>query len=278
MKTIFRIILLSLTAQLMLSCISDPVKYTEQMPVNPSRLPPAEQVETTPIDPTLVADETGNMNDPYGLFRKRIPLPKNYGRYEGSLWNGDSSFGNFLRGNRAMSQGDLLKVTEIQNNITNFEEQEVAVAEDETSDITDIFKIGEAERLKVHKSIETMVVRVVKVGRNGLMAIYGEKTEYKDSNNVRFRSLLKGYIRPEDITEENTVPADLIQSFDFQTERKVRLTDVYKKKIIESVNKAENLTAENGSTTENQAGEQQVQPTSETDANADATQQVSANN
>ena len=231
------------------SCISDPVRFKEPLPVNPQRLPPAVEVEqveveqpelTSEIHTTQSLEDEGR--DPFGIFRKRSPIPKNLNKYEGSLWKGENSFGNFFLSKRARNRGDLLKIIGIQKNITDFED-----TGEEDPDITaDVafLEVGEVERLKVYKSIDTMVVKIVNIDKNGLLAVYGEKKEYKDSNNVRFFTTIKGYIRQNDILEDNTVNADLVQSFDFNTDRKVKLTAALKGKIIENLNKADNISKE----------------------------------
>jgi len=77
------------------------------VPSRPQPKPPAE---------VLAAYEVKKMNDNLKrtakrLRRKRISSSRN--RYEGSLWQYESSFGNLLRDHRARFRGDLLSINEM---------------------------------------------------------------------------------------------------------------------------------------------------------------------
>ncbi|KAK3604023.1 hypothetical protein CHS0354_026824 [Potamilus streckersoni] len=251
------------------ACVPGPVNFQEQVYTPPTPVvTTVEQTKKTTVEPAPAEDPLyPEYNDPYGLFRNRRDVPTTMNKYEGSLWRGDSSFGNFIRDGRAQNPGDLLLVTDIQKLVTQFDEK--PVAKDTTGD--DVFLVGEADRLKVHKGINEMTVKVAAVNRSGLLAVYGERTEYKDSNNTRYRTILTGYIRPQDIADNNSINASKLQSFAFRTDRKIKITNELRQKIITDLEK---ISAVNNTTTQQATPSAQTLQTSTAPASTPGTNQA----
>ena len=194
----FRPLLLFCTLSLLAQgCLPPPVK----LKVSDS--------ENTKIRDLNLAASQGESLPPIDLnesrFRKRGQIPIEKYRYEGSVWEGESSWGNLMRDHRARYRGDVLTVKDIQNVFRSAENYE-----------------NDPQAQQILASLDDLSVQVVRTMDNGTLAIYGEKFDYRDGNNTRFRTILKGIVRSKDINDDNEIAADKIARFEIFTEKKTK--------------------------------------------------------
>ncbi|PCI29778.1 MAG: flagellar biosynthesis protein FlgH [SAR324 cluster bacterium] len=192
--------------------------------------PPPPQIEK---NPNLIYIDDSRIS-----YRTRRPIPMDQSRYEGSLWKDESSWGNLLRDHRARFRDDVLMITNIQN-ILNIPEPEsktpvepilpggeeqaaqAAQAIEALSAAAGIADV-EKERNSVLRSIQQISARVTEVLPNGNMVILGEKVDYRQQNNVRYVTKIRGIIRPEDVSPSNEVSALKLARSEVNTKRQVQ--------------------------------------------------------
>jgi flagellar basal body L-ring protein FlgH len=170
-------------------------------------------------------------------YRARNEIPSDRGRYEGSLWEDEASWGNLLRDHRARFRGDLVKITNLQDVITLTKPKEpvapvqptpLAAAGEEAADqatqvveaITVISK-AEQEQNEVLESLRSISAYVQSVLPNGNMVLVGEKVDYRQQNSVRYVTTIKGIIRPADVNEANEVQAIKLARFEPKIKRQM---------------------------------------------------------
>jgi len=179
------------------------------VPSRPQPKPPAE---------VLAAYEVKKMNDNLKrtakrLRRKRISTSRN--RYEGSLWRYESSFGNLLRDHRARFRGDLLSINDMSLIVnvpppkTPAEGQPAGGAETanvalEALTLRDSI---EEEQNQILRNLYGISARVIRVLPDGNMLIKGQKSDYRQRNQVRYITTVTGILRPADVNDSNVVSA-----------------------------------------------------------------------
>lgn len=170
-------------------------------------------------------------------YRARSAIPVNRGRYEGSLWKDEASWGNLLRDHRARFRGDLVKITNLDDVITVSKPEEpqqpviqtplAAAGEEEAAQATQALEAitgmsqAEKEQNEVLGSLRSISAYVQSVMPNGNMVIVGEKVDYRQQNSVRYVTTVKGIIRPADVTEANEVPALKLARFEAKIKRQM---------------------------------------------------------
>ena len=169
-------------------------------------------------------------------YRARNTIPTSDGRYEGSLWDDEASWGNLLRDHRARFKGDLVKITNIQDVISVPKQKEApapivpevaATAEGEAAKINQAIDAikgitdAEKEQNEVLGSLRSISAYVQSVLPNGNMVIVGEKVDYRQQNSIRYVTTIKGIIRPADVNEANEVPAVKLARFEPKIKRQM---------------------------------------------------------
>jgi flagellar basal body L-ring protein FlgH len=169
-------------------------------------------------------------------YRARGSIPASQGRYEGSLWRDEASWGNLLRDHRARFKGDLVKIINIQDMISIPKPKEVA-----TPVIPELAGAGEEEAAKINQaldaisgmtdadkeqndvlsSLRSISAYVQSVLPNGNMVIIGEKVDYRQQNSIRYVTTIKGIIRPADVNEANEVTAVKLARFEPKIKRQM---------------------------------------------------------
>ncbi|MCP4296282.1 MAG: flagellar basal body L-ring protein FlgH [Proteobacteria bacterium] len=196
-----------------------------------------------PGPPKTVA-KTQNTQINYGNQRKfslrsRNSVPVEKTRYEGSLWRGESSWGNLLRDHRARFRNDVLTITNLQQ-IINIPEEEpkpivqqplipegegqaaqAAAALEAANAAAGIVDV-EKERNDVLRSFTQISAQVIDVLPNGNMIILGEKVDYRQQNSVRYITKIRGIIRPEDVSPTNTISSLMLARSEVNTKRQVQ--------------------------------------------------------
>lgn len=168
-------------------------------------------------------------------YRSRSKIPLSKSRYEGSLWQDEASWGNFLRDHRARFKGDLVKVIDINKMISIPKKEEPAtvarpaVPEGETAAlaanqaldaVTGQMK-AEEEQNEVLSSLRSISAYVESVLPNGNMLITGVKVDYRQQSSIRYVTTIKGIIRPSDIDINNEVTAIKLARFETKIKRQV---------------------------------------------------------
>lgn len=214
-----RYMVLLILLALLNSCSSKPVN-----------LPPP-----TPVAEERKAKDFDDMKKE--SYRARNDIPSDRGRYEGSLWEDEASWGNLLRDHRARFRGDLVKITNLQDVITVTKPKEVeppvqptplavageaaaAQATQVVEAVTGISK-AEQEQNEVLESLRSISAYVQAVLPNGNMVIVGEKVDYRQQNTVRYVTTIKGIIRPADVNEANEVQAIKLARFEPKIKRQM---------------------------------------------------------
>ena len=170
-------------------------------------------------------------------YRNRSPIPAKQGRYEGSLWNDEASWGNLLRDHRARFRGDLVKIINLQEVISVSKPKDVpqpapvvpiaGAGEQEAGQVNQLLDAvtglsqAEEEQREVLSSLRSISAYVQSVLPNGNMVIVGEKVDYRQGNTVRYVTTVKGIIRPADVNEANEVPAIKLARFEPKTKRQM---------------------------------------------------------
>jgi flagellar basal body L-ring protein FlgH len=168
-------------------------------------------------------------------YRARSAIPTNQGRYEGSLWNDEASWGNLLRDHRARFRGDLVKITNLEDVISVAKPKEprpiqtplAAAGEEAAGQATQVLDAvtgmskAEEEQNQVLSSLRSISAYVQSVLPNGNMVIVGEKVDYRQQNTVRYVTTVKGIIRPVDVNEANEVQAIKLARFEPKIKRQM---------------------------------------------------------
>ncbi len=169
-------------------------------------------------------------------YRARSSVPASQGRYEGSLWRDEASWGNLLRDHRARFKGDLVKIINIQDVISVPKAKEpaqpiipevAAAGEEEAAQISQALDAitgmteAEKEQNEVLSSLRQISAYVQSVLPNGNMVIVGEKVDYRQQNTVRYVTTIKGIIRPADVNEANEVTAVKLARFEPKIKRQM---------------------------------------------------------
>ena len=171
-------------------------------------------------------------------YRTRTKVPVSQNRYEGSLWEDESSWGNLLRDHRARFSRDVLTITDLPDIITVPKPEKKVVANpvapdpgeavagqinqllDVANKVTEQDRVEE-EQAEVLGSLKSISARVSRVLPNGNMMITGEKVEYRRQNTVRYVTKVTGIIRPEDVTDKNEVTAVKLARSEVHVKRQV---------------------------------------------------------
>jgi len=171
-------------------------------------------------------------------LRNRNPIPLEATKYEGSLWRGESSWGNLLRDHRARFKNDVLTITNLQQIINIAEDKPEPIAQplipageaqagqaaraiEAISAAVGIIDV-EKERNDVLRSFRQISAQVIDVLPNGNMVILGQKVDYRQQNSVRYVTKIRGIIRPEDVSPTNTVSALMLARSEVNTKRQVQ--------------------------------------------------------
>lgn len=155
-------------------------------------------------------------------YRTRSAVPVKQKRYEGSLWQDESSWGNLLRDHRARFRHDVVTITDL-SEIIVIPKKDPAVAAGpgaggavenaagqlnaglDAINATLGLDNAEEEQNEVLANLKTISARVLSVLPNGNMVIIGEKVDYRRGNSVRYVTKIKGIVRPEDVNEKNEI-------------------------------------------------------------------------
>lgn len=154
-------------------------------------------------------------------YRTRTSVPVKQKRYEGSLWQDESSWGNLLRDHRARFRHDVVTITDLAEIIVIPKKDPVAApaagnaavegAAGQANKAIDAINAtlgldnAEEEQNEVLANLKTISARVLTVLPNGNMVIIGEKVDYRRGNSVRYVTKIKGVVRPEDVNEKNEI-------------------------------------------------------------------------
>jgi len=187
---------------------------------------------TTPVVPPVTAQDR---------IRSRPPVNPNRNLYEGSVWQGASSWGNLMRDHRARYAGDLLTVTEMNKiiKVTEVKPEEIrpdqkqpaqgekAPAEDPILRfLREQEKLREAmdkEQNEILRSIEMVEVEVVRVLPNGNLLVRGVHPPiFRDRNRVKYIISLGGVVRPSDVDDNNNILATKLHQAEYKVRRLVR--------------------------------------------------------
>ncbi|MBC8258163.1 MAG: flagellar basal body L-ring protein FlgH [SAR324 cluster bacterium] len=191
------------------------------LPSRPQPKPPAD---------VLAAKEAKKLNAKLkltakSLRRKRISTSRNL--YEGSLWRYESSFGNLLRDHRARFRGDLLSVNDLAL-IVNVPPAKIApegqpAGGAETANVAleamTLRDTIEEEQNEILRNLDGVSARVIRVLPDGNMLIMGQKTDYRQRNQVRYITTVTGILRPVDINDSNIVSASKLANPNVQIKR-----------------------------------------------------------
>ncbi len=184
---------------------------------------------------TITEDSTSSEYDWSSInSRQRDPFPT-LEDDSSSFWDGDQTWGNLFRSKRAQFGGDLLQV----NNFNSIVSKLVPAS---TLD---------QETRAIQSQIVSLTAEVTNVLPNGVLAIYGEKVEFRAGESVRYVTTLQGYIRPSDITENNQLEAALIAKAQIKTTKAYKLSDIKDlrkqelEKILDEVNTINSINAAN---------------------------------
>ena len=211
MKKIFAIIIWSL---LLFSCSQPRVE-----------LPKEQKLKPLPAQPKV---DLANVR-----YRQRDPVPLQNSRYEGSLWKGESSWGNLLRDHRARFKNDVLTIKNVQaivsmdeNSSSNPEvntEGNVAQKAANLINAASSFKTrADIQQNEVVKSIQKISARVINVLPNGNMIVLAEKVDYRDQNRVRYVTRVTGLVRPKDVDQNNEIDATKMARPEVKVKRQVK--------------------------------------------------------
>ena len=189
-------------------------------------------------------------------YRERNNVPSNWSRYEGSLWQDESSWGNLLRDHRARFKNDVITISDLHEIISVPKKEDkvqpqvplqtgLATAGEEQAD-----KIGKAldainaaanqqvddeeEQNDVLRALKTISARVTNVMQNGNMVILGEKVDYRQQNNVRYVTTIKGIIRPEDVSDKNEISSLKLARSEVKIKRQI-LSNAIKLKSLSPI-------------------------------------------
>ena len=216
---------------LTLLTVSSCANYRVKLPDPPPPPPPA------PKDPA------GDFRDvKKQSYRNRAPITKRMSRYEGSLWEDESSWGNLLRDHRARFKNDVITITNLAEIISVPPKEDqpklptkspLALAGGNDEKALKIAKVLEAlneavgaaetaeEQNDVLRSLKTISARVTSVLPNGNMVIVGEKVDYRQQNSVRYVTMISGIIRPEDVSDKNEITALRLARSEVKIKRQV---------------------------------------------------------
>ncbi len=219
---------------LILTTLSGCLKHRMPLPKAPEPPPPQTKPE---IDYTDVREYS---------YRSRSEVPAEQNRYEGSLWQDESSWGNLLRDHRARFKHDVVTIVNLQELIVVPKPEpkpvaptpapgspaatgEAAAAQaNKALDILqaasgrDTERQAEEEQNEVLSSLKTISARVTNVLPNGNMVILGEKVDYRQQNSIRYVTKIRGVIRPEDVTEKNEIESLKLASSEVKIKRQVQ--------------------------------------------------------
>ena len=215
-------ILLFISLLLISGCIKNRMPLPEPPPLPPPPKPPE-------LDYQDIRKQS---------FRSRGPMAVNQNKYEGSLWQDESSWGNLLRDHRARFKNDVITITNLQDIISISEPEKpkpvtrptplTKLAEGQAAKAGEVIDAvseamgesdGEKEQREVLKSLRTLSARVVSVLPNGNLAILAEKVDYKQQNSIRYVTYIKGIIRPEDVSDKNEISALKLARSEVQIKR-----------------------------------------------------------
>ncbi len=189
--------------------------------------------------PSVVENQKEKINNEIKQesYRARNSIPTARGRYEGSLWKDEASWGNLLRDHRARFRGDLVKITSLQDVISISEPKKIpqpvpltpiaAAGEETAGQVTEILETvtgvskAEEEQNEVLSSLRSISAYVQSVLPNGNMVIVGEKVDYRQQNKVRYVTTIRGIIRPADVNEANEVQAIKLARFEPKIKRQM---------------------------------------------------------
>ncbi len=197
----------------------------------------SKQVELPQSTPIAQEKKERNLDElKKDSFRARSAIPANQGRYEGSLWDDEASWGNLLRDHRARFRGDLVKITNLEDVISISKPKEptpvvqtplAAAGEAAAGQATQVIEAvsgisrAEEEQNEVLSSLRSISAYVQSVLPNGNMVIVGEKVAYRQQNTIRYVTTVKGIIRPVDVNEANEVQAIKLARFEPKIKRQM---------------------------------------------------------
>ncbi len=195
------------------------------------------QVQIPQPPPVAQGNAEKDLNDmKKDSYRARKAIPIEEGRYEGSLWKDEASWGNLLRDHRARFRGDLVKITNLEEVISVSQPERpqpviptplAAAGEEEAGQATQVIEAvtgisrAEEEQNEVLSSLRSISAYVQSVLPNGNMVIVGEKVDYRQQNTVRYVTTVKGIIRPADVNEANEVQAIKLARFEPKIKRQM---------------------------------------------------------
>ncbi len=134
-----------------------------------------------------------------------------------------------MRDHRARYRGDLVKITALQD-VISVSKPEVsatpkptgiaAVGEQVAGQIGQVMDAAsgmtgaEEEQNEVLGSLRSISAYVENVLPNGNLIIVGKKVDYRQQNNIRYVTTIRGIIRPADVDNNNEVTAVKLAQFE----------------------------------------------------------------
>jgi flagellar basal body L-ring protein FlgH len=173
-------------------------------------------LETTPAPQPQPQRQVARNDD---VRRNRQPaINTSRNALEGSLWRSEASFGNLFRDHRARYRGDLLTIQELEliSNAPAPRDPAEAAPQAPQNDVQAVSLALEAatmrdqieeEQNEILRALSTISARVVRVYPDGNMLVTGQKVDYRQRNQVRYITTVRGILRPADVSGENLVSA-----------------------------------------------------------------------